>query len=358
MPLSVRSSYEELRHQLEELRKQGYYYIGEYVFAGSHGAWNKVDVDAFHLWNVSHGDELDRIVMLFADLPANRTVTLVIEGRRVCRSEAANGSFLLDAVKTLGDSCGSVRVEDLYCTEITSPTRLIYTKPLFLTLLYRCNLLLEGHNLWTLCKDGTECHNAGKRKDKLLLENIRQDLREYFELEQWEERVDFRDPVHEHDDLTRQICELGKCLDGLQVIRQNLTEENTADDDMPGVVVWKKRCQRIDDMICVVKSRLRLLERSSRMEIPFPAPEKTLALWRMNEAFPDGMGFGEMVHIRTQLEHTLYDLQKREPAGDMPKRRALWGYRVEMVYQQTYQMDKLLEEKLQDHELDWEDYLV
>lgn len=358
MPLSVRSSYEELQRQLEEIRDQGYYYIGEYVFAGLRDEWNKVDVDGFHLWDVHHGDELNRIVMLFADRSASKAVTLVIEGRRVCRNESANGRFLMDAFKAMGASVKAENAKDLEYTEITAPTRLIYPKPLFLTLLYRCNLLLEGHNLFSLCGDGAVQRSADERKDKLLIENIRQELRDYFELDQWEERTDFRDPAHNHDDLTKEICELSKYLDGLQVIRQKLTEEGTADDDLPGIVVWKKHCQRIEDMICVVNNKLRLLERSATMEIPFANPEKTIALWHMDEAFPDNMSFGEMVCIRTRLEHTLDDLQRRKPAEEMPKRRALWEYREGIVYKQIPQVEKLLEVKIQDFELEWEDYWV
>lgn len=358
MPLSVRTSYEELQHQLEELRNQGYYYVGEYIFAGSHREWNKVNVDAFHLWDIHHGDELDRIVMLFADRSASKAATLVIEGRRVYRSEFANGRFMMDAFKAMGASVHTENAKDLECTQITAPIRLIYPKPLFLTLLYRCNLLLEGHNLFSLCGDGAAQRNADERKDKLLVENIRQELRDYFELDQWEERADFRDSVHDHDNLTKEICELSKYLDGLQVIRQNLTEEDRADDDVPGIVVWKQHRQRVDDMICVVKNKLRLLERSSRTEIPFANPEHTIALWRMEEAFPDDMSFGEMVHIRTRLDHMLDALRRHEPAEEIPKRRALWEYRVGNVYKQICQMEKLLEVKLQDHELEWEDYLV
>lgn len=358
MPLSVRTSYEELQHQMEELRDQGYYYVGEYIFAGSHRDWNRISADAFHLWDIHHGDELNRIVMLFADLSASKVVMLVIEGRRVYRSESASGRFLMDAFKAMGESCGSARVEDIEYMEITTPTRLIYTKPLFLTLLYRYNLLLDGHNLWTLFKDGAEHQNDERRKDKLLVENIRQELREYFELDQWEERMDFRDPSRDHDSLTKQIFELSKYLDGLQVIRQNRTEEDTADDAVPGIAVWKKHCQRIDDMICVVKSKLRLLERSARMEVPFADPEKTIALWHIEEAFPGEVSFGEMISIRTQLEHTLDALQRRKPAEDMPKRQELWGYRLGIVHKQICQMEKLLEEKMQNYELDWEDYFV
>lgn len=358
MPLSVRTSYEELQHQLEELRDQGYYYVGEYIFAGSHGEWNKVNVDAFHLWDIHHGDELDRIVMLFADRSASKAATLVIEGRRVCRSESANGRFMMDAFKAMGASVHAENAKDLECTQITAPTRLIYPKPLFLTLLYRCNLLLDGHNLFSLCGDGAAQRNADERKDKLLVENIRQEFRDYFELDQWEERADFRDSVHDHDSLTKEICELSKYLDGLQVLRQNLTEEDCADDDALGVAVWKKHCQRLDDMICVVKGKLRLLERSSKMVLPFANPEHTIALWHMEEEFPNDMSFGEMVHIRTRLEHMLDALRRQEPAKEMPKRRALWEYRVGIVYKQIFQMEKLLEVKLQDHELEWEDYLI
>lgn len=358
MALNVKSSYEALQYQLEGLQEEGYYYIGELVFAGSQGNWNKINADAFHLWNIHHGDELNRIVMLFADQSASKAVTLVIEGRRVYRSESASGRFLVDAFKAMGNSVNAENAKDLECTEITTPTRLIYPKPLFLTLLYRCNLLLEGLNLFSLCGAGAAHKNTEVQKSKLLVENIRQELRDYFELDQWEERVDFRDSVHDHDSLTKEICELSKYLDGLQVIRQNLTEEDRADDDVPGIVVWKKRCQRIDDMICVVKNKLRLLERSSRMELPFANPEHTIALWRMEEDFPDDMSFGEMVRIRTQLELTLDDLRRREPAAEMPKRHALWKYRMGIVYKQTIQMERLLEVKLQDYELEWEDYLI
>ena len=358
MSLCVRSGYEELQHQFEELRNRGYYYVGEHIFAGSHRECNKVDAEAFHLWDVHHGDELDRIVMLFADLPAGKAATLVIEGRRICRNESENGRFLVDAFMAMGAAVHAERAEDLECTQITTPIRLIYQKPLFLMLLYRCNLLLEGHSLFSLWGDGAAQRNGDKRKDNLLIENIRQELRSYFETGGWEERIDFRDSEYDHDRLTKQICELSKYLDGLQVIRQDLTETDTAGDDMPGFVTWKKRCQWVDDMTSVLTSKLLQLARSSRMEIPFANPEHTIALWRVEEDFPDDMSFGEMVHIRTKLERMLDDLYRRKPTEETPKRSALWKYRQGIVCQQIVQLEKLLQEKLQDFELDWEDYLV
>lgn len=358
MSLCVTTGYEELQHQFEELGNQGYYYVGEYIFAGSHRECNKINADAFHLWDIHHGDELDRIVMLFADLSAGKAATLVIEGRRVCRNEFENGRFLVDAFKAMGTSVHAERAKDLECTQITTPIRLIYPKPLFLMLLYRCNLLLEGHSLFSLWGDGTAQRNVDERKDNLLIENIRQELRDHFEPGGWEERIDFRDSEYDHDSLTKQICELSKYLDGLQVLRQHLTETDTAGDDMSSFVAWKKRCQRVDDMISIIKSKLRQRARSSRMKIPFANPEHTIALWRVEEKFPDDMSFGEMVHIRTELEHMLDDLNRRKPTEETPKRCALWKYRMGIACEQIVRMEELLQEKLQDFELEWEDYLV
>lgn len=339
MPLRIRNGYRELQDQLEELRQQGYFYVGEYVFAGSHIEENRVNMDAFHLWDISHSDELDRIVMLFADLNASKAASLTIERSWVRRSQSEDGSFLINAVKTMAEACTAERVEDLDWDGITGPIRLIYPKPLFLTLLYHCNMLLEGHSIWTLLHEETQ-------KGKEELSCIRQEVREQLDLEFPDERAIFRDFLREEDPVTVNICKLSRYLDGLRVIRQEVDAENAV------------ASQRIEEMICGVKNKLLGLERSARMELPFASPEKTIALWHAEEVFPNDMSFGEMVSVRIRLEHMLDELRCKKPDEEATRQRQMREYREGIVCQQICQMETMLAEKMEEYALEWEDYLV
>ena len=339
MPLCIRNGYRELQDQLEELRQQGYFYIGEYVFAGSHNEQNRINMDAFHLWDVSHSDDLDRIVMLFADLTASKAASLTIERSWVRRSQSEDGRFLINAVKTMAQAYPAERVEDLDWDGITDPIRLIYPKPLFLTLLYHCNMLLEGHSIWILPQEE-------KQKGSEELGCIRQEVREQLDLELPDERAIFRDFLREEDPVTVNICELSRYLDGLRMIRQEVGEENEAD------------CQRIEEMISSVKNKLLGLERSARMELPFASPEKTIALWHAEEVFPNDMSFGEMVSVRVRLENMLDELRRKKPDKEDVRQRQMWEYREGTVCQQIYQMETMLAGKMEEYALEWEDYLV
>lgn len=356
MALRMRDSFEGLQYQLEQLHNEKYYYVGEYVFAGSHREQNRVRADIFHLWDVPHGDELDRIVMLFADLPVRKSALLIIEGSRVIRTESESSQFLTDAFRTMGQSVPAEAVRDIDYDGITHPVRLIYPKPLFLTFLYRWNLLADGHNLQTLVYTAPEQRMEERGEYRGIMQHIQGELQDYFEPDSDAWLRDFLDRSYGHDLGTRQLCELANYLDGLQVIREALTEEKEGTDN--NAPESAERLQRIDDMILTVKHQLRQMEPSARMEVPFPAPEKSAALWRLWEAFPEGMSFGEMVAIRAYLEQALHELKQSEPSHDMPRRHALWEWRLGVLCQQISQMEALLVDEMAENALDWEEYLA
>ena len=209
-----------------------------------------------------------------------KAATMVIEGSRICCDENTNVRFQIDAFRAMRDAADAAKEGG--CAYGKGITRVIYPKPLFLPLLYRCNLILDGHNFFSLCGDGAERRFAEVKKDRLMLESIRQELRDYFALDSCEERANFRDYSPDHDDLTRQICEMSRCLDGLLLIHEDLTEKDTAVDHMPGSVIQAKRCQRIEDMICVTQNRLRQLVKSAGKETPIAKPVHAIALWQLH----------------------------------------------------------------------------
>lgn len=356
MALNIRSSFEDLQYRLLELHEQGYYYVGESVFVGTSPAGKKVDVKAFHLWEFLLNNDLERIVMLFLDLSMRKAATMVIEGSHVCCDENTNVRFQIDAFKAMRDAADAAKEGGYACGK--GITRVVYPKPLFLPMLYRCNLILEGHNLSALCGGGAERRYAEVKKDRLMLENIRQELRDYFELDSWEERANFRDHSPDHDDLTRQICEMSRCLDGLLVIHEDLAEKETADDHMPGSVIQAKQRQRIEDMICVTQNRLRQLVKSAEKETPIANPVHTIALWNLEGRVPENLRFGEMVHIRTQLACMWDDLLRHKPTEESSKKYSLWCQFAGNVERQIWQMDDLLSAKLEEDPVKWEDYLA
>lgn len=347
MPLSVRTPYEELQHQLEELHEQDLFYVGEYIFAGFHPDRNNVDANAFHLWDIRHGDSLDRIIMLFADASARKAATLVIENRHISVTSAEIGRFHADSFLALGASVPMLRAEDVDHKDITFPIRLIYRKPLFLTLLYHCNLLLDGHNLFSLFGDGAEHNSAQMRKTKLMMDSIHKELQDYYQLDAWDANAEFREHNPILDSLTRQLCEMSKCLTGLQVIRQ--------DRDY---MAQERNRQRIDDLIRMAKDHLRILGRYAGMEFPCVSPERTIALWHVDETFPEGLRFGEMIALRVKLEHTLETIKIQSRKELPPKQRELLNHRDGILYQQIVQLEKLLAAEQEEYELEWEDYLV
>ncbi len=355
MALLMRDSFEELQDQLEQLHNEEYYYMGEYVFAGSNREQSRVRADMFHLWDVPHGDELDRIVMLFADHPVRKVAMLIIEGHQVIRTESEGSQFLIEAFRAMGRSVPAEAVGDVDNDGITKPIRLIYPKPLFLTFLYRWNLLAHGHNAHALINADPEELAVKRRKDHEEM-RIESELQDYFELDSDVWLRDFLDRSYDHELGIRQICTCANYLDGLQVIREALTEEKEGTDN--NAPESAERLQRIDDMILTVKHQLRQMEPSARMEVPFPAPEKSAALWRLWEAFPEGMSFGEMVAIRAYLEQALHELKQSEPSHDMPRRHALWEWRLGVLCQQISQMEALLVDEMAENALDWEEYLA
>lgn len=356
MALHMRDRFEGLQYQLEQLHNKKYFYVGEYVFAGSHREQGRIHTDMFHLWDVPHGDELDRIVMLFADLPVRKAAMLIMEGSRVICTESESSQFLIDAFRTMGQSVPAEAVGDIDYDGITQPVRLIYPKPLFLTFLYRWNLLAEGHNARALIDTDPEQLTAERRKVYEEKKRIQRELQDYYDPDSNEWLRDFRERSFDHNFDTMQICEWASLLDGLHVLREALAaEKESGDDNAPDNA---ERCRRIDDMILTVKHQLRQMEPSARMEVPFTAPEKSAALWRVTEAFPEGMSFGEMVTIRAHLEQALHELKQFKPKQDTPRHYALWDWRFGVLCKQICQMEALLEDGMAENMLDWEEYLA
>lgn len=353
MALNLRSSYEELLHQLQELRREGYIYVGEHIFASAGGNRDKVNDHAFHLTEVRHGDLLDRIVMLFSDMSGSKVAMLVIEKDRVYRSEGESSRFLVDTFRTMGEAVPVEHAEDLGCFDIGEPVRLIYRRPLFLTLLYHCNLIVEGHNFFSMFGGGVEQRNKQMRIHRWLMNSIRKELVEYFALESWDEQTLFQDYKHDHSSLEGKISQLSRYLDGLQVIRDELKAHGSPDD-----TEWEERCRHIDQLIASAKGQLTALGQLVRVEVPYMLPERTIALWCVEEAFPKHMGFAEMIAIRTQLEHEIDRLSRHEPLDLQSRRDRLWQHRRDKVDQQLLQLDKVLEGKLNERDTEWEDYFV
>ena len=79
MALNLMPAIEMLQKKLEELKAQGLYYAGEFVFASDDPSWNKIDPLSFHLYDVRHADALDRIVMLFTDQAVSKAAILNLE---------------------------------------------------------------------------------------------------------------------------------------------------------------------------------------------------------------------------------------------------------------------------------------
>lgn len=359
MPLSVRSSYEELQHQLEELREQGYFYTGEYVFAGDNNTWNKIDTDAFHLGDIPYAGALDRVVMLFSTLSGNRAVMLEIEGRRVYRVESGNGRFLMDSFVALGEHFVDQQAEpeDGLTFDLSYPVRLIYRKPLFLMLLFQCNLIWRGHNLRKQVYLDPERRAVEIRKERDTVEVILGELRSYFALDSCEERADFRDTHHDHDEPTKQIWELAGYLTGLKLIRSELPGKRPVEDTDGELDAWKQYCRRIEALILVLQDKLRILEVAAGMEIPYTSPEKSIALWHKDEHFAYERSFSEQSGIRSAVVREIDRMVHRRPEGEGARLR-LWEYRMEMLYQQLREIEDLFGRSIYQEIQNWKDYLV
>ena len=351
MALNLLSAFELLQQKLKELKEQELYYAGELVFASMDHPWKKIDLNTFYLQDVPHGDKLDRIVMLFTNQAVTETAMLVIEKSNVSCTGVQNGRFLVDAFENMQCCSAGVKVGSEGFDEITRSVRLIYDKPLFLTLLYQHNLLRKDINLQTIaCGESS----AEQNKDLAFYKEVRETLRGFFGEDIF--RQDFP-RISNPFDSTELVGVLAKYLDGLRCMQQILWDRNCEKTESNGATAWKRRCREIENIIVLLKKELSKLEDVSMLEVPYPAPEVTIALWRCEECFLRDLGFGELISIRTKLEQMLGKLRSSRPDKENAQRNKLWEYRMDILLRQLREVDSMLEEKTKDLHFDWSRYL-
>ena len=180
-----------------------------------------------------------------------------------------------------------------------------------------------------------------------MMDRIHKDLQDYYQLEDWEANAEFREFDPRLDSLTRQMCEMSKCLTGLEVIRQD-----------PEYMAQVSDRQRVENLIGMAKDHLQIMDRYAGMEVPCVSPERLIALWHVGETFPEGMHFGEMIDLRVKLEHTLDAVRLQSQNALPPRPCALLDHREGILYQQIVQLEKLLAAEQEEYELEWEDYLT
>lgn len=351
MALNLMPAIEVLQKNLETIKSQELYYAGELVFASDDQLWNKIDPLRFHLYDVRHADKLDRIVMLFTDQAVTKAAMLVIEKNHISYTGTQNGTFLIDAFRSMQCSTGAVLNDSDSYSEVVCPVRLICDKPLFLTLLYRNNLLRQDVNLQTIASPAV---SAGQKKDMAFYKEVWEILIGFFDEDIW--RQEFPRMVAPLDP-AEQSCILAKYLDGLQVMQRLLWDSRREETESSGVAALQRRCREIEDMIRLLKEQMSQLTPASRLEVPYPAPETTIALWRCEECFPVDMNFGELICIRAELERMLEHLHGNAPDEESTRRVKLWEYRVDTLRRQLREVDSLLEKKTDDIHFDWKTYL-
>lgn len=351
MALNLMPAIEVLRQKLEELKAQGLYYAGELVFASDDQLWNKIDPLSFHLYDVRHAEKLDRIVMLFTDQAVTKAAMLVIEKEHISCTGAQDGTFLIDAFRSMQHSDGSVLHDSSDYSAVGSSVRLICDKPLFLTLLYRHNLLRQDVNLQAI-----ESHavSAGQNKDLAFYKEVREILIGFFSKDIWRQEFPRLTVPFDPAELAEALA---KYLDGLQVMQQLLWDSRWEKTESPNVAALQRRCREIEDLIRILKDQMSQLAFTSRLEVPHPTPEMTIALWRCDECFPVDMGFGELICIRAELEWMLEYLNSNAPGEESTRRDKLREYRLDILWRQLREVDSLLENKTGDMHFDWKAYL-
>jgi len=351
MALNLMPAIEVLQQKLEEIKAQELYYAGELVFASAEQLRNKIDPRRFHLYDVRHADKLDRIVMLFTDQAVTKAAMLVIEKDRISCTGAQNSTFLIDAFRSMQCSMGAtLNGSDSY-SEVVCPVRLICDKPLFLTLLYRNNLLRQDVNLQAIASHAV---SAGQKKDLAFYKEVREILIGFFDKDIWRQEFPRMNVPFDPTELTDALA---KYLDGLQVMQQLLWDSRREETESSGVAALQRRCREIEDLIRLLKEQMSRLTSTSRMEVPYPAPETTIALWRCEECFPVDMNFGELICIRAELERMLERLHGNAPDEESTRRVKLWEYQMDTLRRQLREVDSLLEKKTDDMHFDWKAYL-
>ena len=339
-----------LERKLEELKKQELYYAGEIVIASNGQQWNKIDPQHMNLCRSDQAEKLDRIVMLFVNQAVTQAAMLVIEKNRIICTEAQNSTFLIDAFRSMQRSMDSVDACSSRDEALSHPVRLIYDKPLFLTLLYRHNLLHKDINLKTIADSLIP---ARQQKDLAFYNEVRELLVSFFTEDIW--RRDFP-PLSVPCDSAELTEALAKYLDGLHAMQMLMYSGMYSTSYDPGIEAWKCRGQDIENMIRLLKERMKLLELSSRLEVPFPAAATTIALWRLGEHFPEDISYGELICIRAELDRLDAEYRTYWPKEENFRRDQLCNYQHDILIKQIEELDSLLEEKTKEAQFDWKAY--
>jgi len=351
MALNLMPTIEVLQQKLEEIKARELYYAGEIVFASDDQLWNKIDPLSYHLYDVRHADKLDRIVMLFTDQAVTKAAMLVIEKNHISCTGVQDSTFLIDAFRSMQCGTGAVLHDSSAYSEVGSPVRLICDKPLFLTLLYRHNLLRRDVNLQTIASYAV---SAGQKKDLAFYKEVREILIGFFNKDIWMQEFPRMNVPFDPTELTDALA---KYLDGLQVMQQLLWDSRLEETESSNVAALQRRCREIEDLIRLLKEQMFQLTSAPRLEVPYPAPGTTIALWRCEECFPVDMSFGELICIRAELERMLERLHGNAPDEESTRRVKLWEYRMDILWRQLREVDSLLEKKTDDMHFDWKAYL-
>lgn len=351
MALNLMSAFEQLRQKLGEMKAQGLYYAGELVFASPAHPWEKIDLNTFYLQTVPHGDKLDRIVMLFTNQSVTKTAMIVIEKSHVSCAGVQKGRFPVDAFENMQRCSAGVKVGSEDFDEIPRSVRLIYDKPLFLTLLYQNNLLRKDIHLHSIVYGDP---SANLKKDLAFYKEVRQRLSGFFGEDIF--RLDFP-PMIEPLESTELVYVLTQYLDGLRCMQQLLLDTGCEAAESSSPAFRKRRCAEIEDLILLLRAELSKLEDVFMLAVPYPAPETAIALWHCNECFPRDMHFGEMIGIRIELEQMLG--KQRSDCSDHEDfpRDKLRKYQMEILLKQLREVDSMLEKKTGDMRFDWNKYL-
>lgn len=351
MPLNLIHDITTVKQKLKEVKEDGLFYAGELVFASPVQTCNKIDPHGFNLQDLPYADKLDRIIMLFTSQGLTLAAMVVITKGRVSYTGVQDAPLQLEAYRGIQSNTDSMMVESGSEGEISRPVRLIYSKPLFLTLLYRHNMLREGLNQRTICNREVV---AEQKKDLAFYEKAHNMLTRFYNDGSWmREFPALSVPFHSET----LACALARYLDGLYVMQQLLCDpENEEGVDLERAL-WKSQYQDIEDMICLLRKRLSQLPSSLMRAVPFPAPEATIALWRCDETFDPEMRFGELICIRTELEQMRCTSCRTLPEENNERQDKLREYRENILRRQLQQVDSMLEDKMGQGQLDWEAYL-
>lgn len=356
MPLRVNTPYGELKDCAKKFQERNLYFLGQYVFAGSNGSDGWVDADEFCLRHLPHCDEINRIVMLFADKFGMEAAMLEINGQGVRCTESGSAQFLLRAFAALARDFPTQRVEDLGNQKLTSLVRLLYPQPIFLPLLQQDGLILAGYDLLSkvYASRGAQCANV--KSSVNAYGSFAKMIREYFEIDSAEEWFAYMDPDRTGKETDNRLRDCAKYLEGLLLIRQDMDEMEKLGTKY---LASRQRCrEQVEALIPQVKEQMQRLAQKLWLETPRAKPETVLALWHIDRVFPDDLSYGEMEGIYAALGREMSRYHKRRPADEDLDVFRLWQRYWNSLETQLAQIRDMLHERMERNGMDWGAYLA